>query len=65
VPQVKPSKAEVAVVYVYNSSMGFRYTCRNEEGKVIWDSMTTYRSRFDARKAITKAWPDAKVTFEA
>jgi len=64
VPRVKPAKKDVAVVYVYNSPMGFRYTCRNEEGMVIWDSQRTYRSRFDARKAVTKSWPNAKVTFE-
>ena len=63
-PKPRPDKKDVAVVYVYNSPMGFRYTCRDEEGMVIWDSMTTYRSRFDARKAVTKSWPNAKVTFE-
>lgn len=61
---VRPAKKDVVVVYVYNSSMGFRYTCRDADGKVIWDSPTTFRSRFDARKAITKSWPEAKVTFE-
>lgn len=64
-PWERPAKKDVAVVYVYNSPMGFRYTCRNEEGKVIWESSLGYRSRFDARKAATKSWPQAKVTFEA
>lgn len=61
---MRPAKKDVAVVYIYPSSMGFRYTCRDHEGKVIWDSQMAYRSRFDARKAVVKSWPDAKVTFE-
>ncbi len=64
-PKVKPAKKDVTVVYIYGSPMGFRYTCRNEEGMVIWDSPLAYRSRFDARKAVVKSWPYAKVTFEA
>ena len=63
-PKPKPGKKDVAVAYVYISSMGFRYTCRNEDGMVIWDSPAAYRSRFDARKAIKRSWPDAKVSFE-
>ena len=62
--KAKPGKDEVEIAYVYISSMGFRYTCRNEEGMVIYDSPQTFRSRFDARKAIKRSWPDAKVSFE-
>lgn len=63
-PLPKPGKKDVAVVYVYMTSMGFRYTCRNEEGMVIWDSPRAFRSRFDARKAVKSSWPDARVSFE-
>lgn len=63
-PWVKPAKKDVAVVYVYPTSMGFRYTCRNQEGKVIYEGSRPFRSRFDARKAVKASWPDAKVTFE-
>lgn len=60
----KPAKKDVKEVYIYGSSMGFRYTCRNEEGVVVWDSTMAWRSRFDARKAATASWPHAKITFE-
>lgn len=63
-PRVKPAKKDVVVVYIYPGSGGFRYTCRDAEGMVVWDSQMAYRSRFDARKAVTKSWPHAKVTFE-
>lgn len=63
-PRVKPAKKDVVQVYIYPSPMGFRYTCRDVEGKVVWDSPMAYRSRFDARKAVTASWPHAKVTFE-
>jgi hypothetical protein len=64
-PLPRPGKKDVSVVYVYMTSMGFRYTCRNEEGAVIYDSPRAYRSRFDARKVIKSSWPDAKISFEA
>jgi hypothetical protein len=64
-PKVKPAKKDVAVVYIYGAPDGFRYTCRNAEGMVVWDSTRPYRSRFDARKVVKKSWPDARVTFEA
>ena len=62
-PWVAPEKEAVKVVYVYMSPMGFRYTCRDEEGKVIYEGPQGYRSRFDARKAVKKRWPEAKVSF--
>lgn len=64
-PWVKPAKDAVKVVYVYATSMGFRYTCRDEDGKVIYEGPQPYRSRYDARKAVKSSWPEAKVSFEA
>lgn len=49
---------------VYPNAWGFRYTCRNEEGKVVHDSPYVFRSRRDAADQARFYWPQAKVTFD-
>lgn len=55
---------DVAKAVVYPAHDGFRYTCRNAEGKVVYDSERAFRSRRDARDEVYNRWPKAKVTFD-
>lgn len=59
-----PEKDAVAIAYVYPGFLGFRFTCRDHEGKVIYDSPNGYKSRYQARDEIKRLWPQAKVSFE-
>lgn len=63
-PWVKPKKDAVHTVYVYTGAYGFRYSCRDAEGKVIYEAPRGFRSRFDAREEIKKRWPEAKISME-
>lgn len=63
-PWTTPEKEAVRTVYVYAGAYGFRYSCRDESGKVIYESPQAFRSRYDAREQIKKRWPDAKISME-
>lgn len=53
-PWVKPKKDEVANAHVYRGAYGFRYSLRDADGKVIYESSYPLRSRFHAREEIKK-----------
>lgn len=56
---------DVTKVDVYRRRDGFRYTCRNAEGRVVYDSQgLPFRGRRDALAEISRFWPLAKVSFE-
>ena len=64
-PWLRPKKNEVKSVLVYTGAYGFRYSCRDADGKVIWESPHAFRSRYHAREAIKKSWPEATISMEA
>lgn len=55
---------DVSVVNVYPSAQGFRYTCRDAERKVVYDSTRAFRSRRHAAAEISLYFPEAKVSYE-
>lgn len=55
---------EVTRVVIYPGFGGFRYTCRDETGKVVYDSPRSFQNRRKAREQVASYWPDAKVTFD-
>lgn len=55
---------DVTKVDVYRRRDGFRYTCRDAEGRVVYDSQGSFRGRRDALAEIGRFWPTAKVSFE-
>ena len=55
-PWVRPKKEEVAKAHVYTGAYGFRYSLRDDDGKVIWEAPHPFRSRFDAIKEIKTQW---------
>lgn len=63
-PWVKPEKEDVKSVLIYTGAYGFRYSCRDADGKVVWEAPHPFRSRYDAREAVKKSWPGAKISME-
>lgn len=59
-----PEADEVKIVYVYPGSYGFRYTVRDHQQKVIYDSPYAFRSRYDARDEIHRYWPRVRISYE-
>lgn len=55
---------DVAVVYVYLARDGARYTCRDSNRRVVYDSTRAFRSRRQATDEVRRYWPNAKVTYE-
>lgn len=54
---------DVAEVVIFPSQMGFRYTGRNAEGRVIYDSPRWFRSRKPLKEEIARRWPEARVSY--
>ena len=55
---------DVKHAVVYPGWGGFRYTCRDSNNKVVYDSPMPFRSRRDAREQIRTYWPEARVDFD-
>lgn len=55
---------EVAKIYVFPTQTGIRWTARTKEEKIVADSPQSYPSRYKARSAALKRWPNAAVIFE-
>lgn len=62
---MKPKKEDVASVLIYTGAYGFRFSCRDADGKVIYEAPHAFRSRFHAREEVKKRWPQAKISMEA
>jgi len=58
-----PGPTRVAEVIVYSTVMGFRYTCRDKNGQIVFESPLPLRSRWDVRDVAKKRWPKAEVVF--
>lgn len=55
----------VALVQVHQGVyFGFRYTCRDEAGKVVRTAPRDFRSRHQAIAEARRYWPGAKITTE-
>ena len=50
---------------VYPGTGGFRYTCRNAEHKVVYDSERAFSSRRQAATDVQRRWPGTAVHFDA
>lgn len=61
---MKPKKGDVKSVLIYSGAYGFRYSCRDADGKVIYEAPHAFRSRYDAREQIKQRWPEAKISME-
>ena len=61
---MKKAPKDVAVVNVWMGFGGFRYTCRNSDGNVVYDSPYAFRGRRAAAEEVKRRWPNARVTFE-
>lgn len=57
-------KLDVALVDVRRSPDGYRYTCRNPENRVIYDSPRAFRSARHASEEIKRRWPNARIEYQ-
>lgn len=55
---------DVKTANVYLGVGGFRYTCRDSEGKIVHDSPRAFKSRLKAKAEILSYWPEARVSME-
>jgi hypothetical protein len=57
--------SDVVEIFVYRSQLGFRYSGRNKEGRIIYEKPRDLRSRFDVQKEARKRWPGVRIVWAA
>lgn len=55
---------DVVFVSVHLARDGVRYTCRDSNRRVVYDSPRAFRSRRQANDEVKRYWPNAKVSYE-
>jgi hypothetical protein len=53
--------ADVIEIFVSRSQIGFRYSGRNQEGRIIYETPRDFRSRFAVQKEARSRWPGVRI----